>query len=237
MKIGITERGDAAVNWDIWYPKRHTVDGVILITKNPTGDFIDKISNLDVPWVLHCTITGWGNSEIEPNVPSHADVVFGGYLPLAQKFGTEKVVLRIDPIIPTDMRIIEMMSAGPKVLNGRSRISFLDWYPHIQNRFKEKAPQYYNEINKMYNGQLHAPLSLRNEIKNKYFPNSEICGEPGMECFGCVSARDLAAMGLSHSEVSRSKQRFACACLGIKTELLNNRHPCQHRCLYCYWKD
>ena len=39
--IGITERGDAALNMS-WTKKLHTVDGIIAITKNLTDEFIEK---------------------------------------------------------------------------------------------------------------------------------------------------------------------------------------------------
>lgn len=38
------------------------------------------------------------------------------------------------------------------------------------------------------------------------------------------------------SRSPKNMQRPACACLGIKYELLNNKHPCAHKCAYCYWK-
>ena len=34
-----------------------------------------------------------------------------------------------------------------------------------------------------------------------------------------------------------SNQRKLCLCPCCKTELLNNRTRCEHKCLYCYWKD
>ncbi len=42
MKIGITERGDASIDYN-WVNKLNTVDGAIIITKNLTDKFIDTI--------------------------------------------------------------------------------------------------------------------------------------------------------------------------------------------------
>jgi hypothetical protein len=64
----------------------------------------------------------------------------------------------------------------------------------------------------------------------------EVCGEPGFECIGCISAKDCEVFGITPLD-GKSKQRNACACLSMKQELLNNKHRCAHNCLYCYWKD
>lgn len=42
MKIGITERGDASIDYQ-WKGKLPSVDGAILITKNLTDQFIDTV--------------------------------------------------------------------------------------------------------------------------------------------------------------------------------------------------
>ena len=71
MIIGITERGDAALNMS-WTKKLHTVDGIIAITKNLTDEFIEKTVHLhkqNERIIVHATCTGWGGSYLEPNVP------------------------------------------------------------------------------------------------------------------------------------------------------------------------
>ena len=47
MKIGITERGDAGLDFT-WYNavKTNKVDGAVLITKNITSEFTDKVLEL-----------------------------------------------------------------------------------------------------------------------------------------------------------------------------------------------
>ena len=52
----------------------------------------------------------------------------------------------------------------------------------------------------------------------------EICGEPGINCTGCLSERDLDTFGVElDKDLETGMQRPACACLGIKKELLNNK--------------
>ena len=37
-------------------------------------------------------------------------------------------------------------------------------------------------------------------------------------------------------EVHYGFQRKNCMCYSGKVELLNQKHPCDHQCLYCYWR-
>ena len=56
MKIGVTERGDAGIDFS-WYDKLDTVSGAIIITKKISDAFIDKILTASKPIILHCTCT------------------------------------------------------------------------------------------------------------------------------------------------------------------------------------
>ena len=73
MKIGITERGDAGINL-AWVAKINQVDGLVLITKNITETFALNVLDLyskGYKIIVHCTCTGYGHSELEPNVPDY----------------------------------------------------------------------------------------------------------------------------------------------------------------------
>ena len=70
MKIGITEAGDASLDYT-WLNKIDSCDGLILITKNVTDKFIDTILEHKDKIILHATCTGMGGTIIEPNVPSY----------------------------------------------------------------------------------------------------------------------------------------------------------------------
>lgn len=72
-RIGITERGDAALDtsWEDWVfvQKRPA----ILISKDPLKLFTEVTSMVDQYGfcpniIVHCTITGFGGTKIEPNV-------------------------------------------------------------------------------------------------------------------------------------------------------------------------
>lgn len=230
--IGITERGDAALDGH-WRAMLPNVDGVILITKAP--HLIDWVPSNGI---LHCTITGYGGTKLEPGVADYRTTI-DAYLEWVKKIGSERCVLRVDPIVPTPKGI----ARAQEILRfavGRVRISFLDMYPHVETRFKNArlpVPDFYYKDGRL---QLHAPLEIRQQALCQLrttWDNLEICAEPGMDCAGCVSVKDLAAMGLSVTvDPGKSQQRKHCHCLAIKRELLDRKGQCSHCCAYCYWR-
>lgn len=67
-KIGITEAGDAGLDLS-WEDKLQNVDRAVLITKNITPEFIKLVIRNKDKLIVHTTITGYGGTIIEPNVP------------------------------------------------------------------------------------------------------------------------------------------------------------------------
>ena len=101
VRIGVTERGDAGLDF-AWMNKSHSVDGMILITKHLSYAFIDRIVKTNA--IVHATITGNGGTIYEPNVPP-LSISKQYFSKLVERIGPDRVVLRIDPIIPTDSGI------------------------------------------------------------------------------------------------------------------------------------
>ena len=56
---------------------------------------------------------------------------------------------------------------------------------------------------------------------------------------GCISKNDLIRLGIENKYMftGLSNQRFGCLCPCQKLELLNKNYQCEHKCVYCYWKD
>lgn len=139
----------------------------------------------------------------------------------------------------------------------RYRTSFFDYYPHVRVRTQstdysargqsfipnDVLGEYIKDLNEIQTD-FHLSLELRKSFldiiqkcADKYNSTIEICGEPGLPCTGCLSQKDLDTFGISlEEEIKTGFQRPACACLGIKHELLNRKSPCTHDCMYCYWK-
>lgn len=230
IKIGITERNDAGLDFS-WYNKRKNYDGLILITKKLSDKFIEMVSNCNS--IVHATITGLGGSEYESNVPD-LDYSYYYFNELCECIDSERVVLRIDPIIPTKEGVEKALNVYYRFYTEndnktRVRISFMDNYPHVKQRFIKAGltPLAYN---------FHAPLELRKEIL-KLFPNVEVCGEPGIKSIGCVSEKDLEILGVEMPKnVVKGFQRTECSCLSVKKEIFTERKQCPNKCLYCYWK-
>jgi hypothetical protein len=218
MRIGITERGDAAHHIAQLRRDAALYDGCVWISKAPHA-----FTNINLPpnVILHATITGFGGTRVEPGV-RRPEVELVAYHQLVHRYGGERVVLRVDPIIPTP-KGLETAQRIIAQRRGRVRISYLDLYPHVQRRFAAAG--------------ITLPWTSFHAPNRPVLDDCEVCGEPGMDCTGCVSARDLAALGLQPpTSQATSSQRPACRCLAAKVELLANRRPCQHGCLYCYWQ-
>ena len=253
MKIGFTEQGDAGLNLSWITPiQNHQVDGAILITKQLNPKFCKNLMEL---WnngyhnlILHCGCTGWGNTVIEPNVPPYQYQLNQLNELIKSGFPKDHCVLRIDPIWPTPnginraLKVLEYADSQTNTKNIRIRISILDEYKHVKDRIQKLG---YKPI---YGNKFYAPKDMMQAVETALSNTGhtfECCAEPYLtnRCFihkGCLSHKDLFIMGLpspSPNTTQNPQNRNGCMCLSCKTELLNTKHPCPHKCIYCYWKD
>ena len=235
FKIGVTERGDAGLDFS-WIDKLYSAN--IIISKNLNDTLIDNLIKNKDKIIFHMTCTGYGNTILEPNVPNvlYNRKQIDKLIDLG--FPVKQIVLRIDPIIPTDkgMSTVELILNMFKDSNiKRVRFSFLEVYSHIKPRFIKAG------LSLPYNNFV-APLNMRVKAIRilklwQYDYEFESCAEDTPYQLGCVSQKDLDILGLTeHIKVS-GYQRKGCLCANNKTELLNNKYKCTHGCLYCYWKD
>ena len=239
--IGITEAGDPAVDsgWEGW--TLHDHKPTLLITKDP-GKLHNRLSILGSfteHILIHCTITGYGETLYEPKVPSPT-AALDHMKGLADWLGQERVILRVDPIIPTLHGVVRAQRVMAGAINRmpdikRVRISFMDNYKHNHHRWRERG------VPLLPYSSFHAPLQQRQEALaelQKVMPHLkfEVCGEPGMPCAGCLGEDECILLGVT-PEAGKSKQRAACNCLALKKQLISRRKPCMHDCCYCYWKD
>lgn len=230
--IGITEQGDAALDlaWIQWVNSNKPA---ILITKDPLKLFKTLIKEYSIlpNIIVHATITGLGGTDHEPNVPQY-EMSLTGYRGLIQYLGKDRVVLRVDPVYPSEKGLKRASLVIAQHEETRIRISFLDAYNHVKEKFRNKKmtpPPY----------KFHAPLETRQIMYRKLYKianrHIEVCGEPGFSCTGCISELDCKTLGVN-PPTKTSGQRPTCTCLAIKKELLSNKKPCFHNCIYCYWK-
>jgi DNA repair photolyase len=234
-KIGITERGDAGLHLE-WVNKISLVEFAILITKNPNDSFIKQVLQYKNKVIVHSTCTGFAGTLLEPNVPS-VDYIHNQLEKLIeQKFPANQIVLRIDPVIPTEKGIevvndvlVQFQDLGIK----RIRFSFLDFYPHVKERFRKSGlPIPYNTLptKQMYQNF----QNLINKWDSVY--SFESCAEDIGIRQGCISNKDAIILGKDAKMIKGSaNQRAKCLCPSNKFEMLSHKGQCYHRCLYCYW--
>lgn len=246
MKIGITERGDPSLDFS-WKDKIDDMNGVIFVTKNLTDKLIVGTS----PWwhkiIFHVTCTGYGGTVVEPKI-----LAFNSQLAQAKKlvsagFPMERVVIRIDPIIPTDRGLAtacKVFLNAYKLGFRRFRISLLDCYPHVRERMRSLNIELpYGDNGFSPTGEMFENAdSVIRQLKELH-PDIAIesCAEGRLhetERVGCISHKDLLLLGLpvDHAD-SAGYQRKGCLCCSSKTEMLSNKKRCPYQCLYCYWRD
>ena len=245
QRFGTTEISDPSFHLEIF---DNLYAGNLIITKRLTDKLIDKIVENKEKIILHCTVTGMGGSKIEPLVPKK-EWSYQQVKKLIDKgFPVKQIVLRVDPIVPaekgveTAISVIELFrDLGIK----RVRISFLDMYEHVKERFK-------NENIKLPYNTFHADEDNRWKAFSKIFEvcqmldmRLEMCGEPPVgepfefKTTPCLSQKDIEILGLTDkiTLVGNKNARTHCGCSENKTELIKDKpHQCNNKCLYCFWR-
>lgn len=246
MKIGVTERGDAGINLS-WVSKVNSVDGLVLITKNLTSMFCMNVLDLykkGYKIIVHCTCTGFGGSQLELNVPDYKTQLNALKTLIDSGFPAENCVLRIDPIFPSKNGLKKVKSVLDYYttlnINVRFRISIVDEYKHVKQRYIERG------WNPLYGDNFYPSneqLLMVADFLNQYPYTFEVCAEnllskklQNCEVIGCVSTKDLEILNLPIESMSLNPQnRSGCHCLSCKTELLTNKQQCPNGCVYCFW--
>lgn len=244
MKIGITERGDPSIDFS-WTEKIDEMDGIILISKNYTDELIKEVQkNLD-KFIFHVTCTGFGGTVLEPNIPNFRQQLHQAKKLLDLGVANDKIVIRIDPIIPTEkgLRTATMVFLYALHLGFRRfRISLIDMYPHVRERMKclgiePPYGEHFAPTQKM----IEDTDSIFRQLKT-FHPDMSIesCAEGKLKeatPLGCVSEKDIKLLGIEYDSIDNAGyQRKKCLCCSAKTELLSNKKQCPYKCLYCFWK-
>lgn len=239
--IGITETSDPAFHLEVF---DSLYDANIIVTKNLTNKLIEKLVEHKDKCILHFTVTGMGGTKIEPFVPSLEKSVKQFQKLTDGGFPIKQVVLRIDPIIPTEKGIntaTQVLVAFKDFGIERVRISFLDMYKHVKERF--------NDANiKLPYTNFHADNTTRNDAYDKLNYHATLngykfiatCGEPGFESTPCISQIDVDILGLTDKIIleGNKEQRTHCSCPANKKQLIKAKpHQCEHKCLYCFWHN
>lgn len=234
--IGITERGDAGLDFT-WKKKMNLVAMAILITKNVNNNFIDSVLPFKNKVIIHATITGYGGTVLEPNVPDYNWSIHQLEKLIQRGFPADQIVVRIDPIIPTSKgldKVKKVLDETKKLNIKRVRFSFLDMYFHVKERFKNKGIRIpYDKMPSIED--VNKCFDLFKQYSSSF--SFESCAEKNQYQKGCISQTDIDILGLNIKLEGNKHQRKGCLCPKNKFELLENKKRCQHQCLYCYWQD
>jgi len=235
IKIGITERGDAGIDFS-WVNK--LLDANIIISKYLNDGLINELINHKDKIIFHMTCTGYGETVIERNVHNFMWTHQQALKLIDMGFPINQIVLRIDPIIPTEKGIIKadgvldcFLDTGIK----RVRYSFLDIYPHVKKRFEKSIVKIPYSTFCAPKEMIDNALKMLDCYETKY--ELESCAENTKHQLGCISQKDFDILGITEKAESAGYQRKGCMCVAGKTELLNSKTRCPNGCLYCYWKD
>lgn len=259
--IGMTEAGDAG--WDLsWYDTliNNGYAGAILITKaSHRPEFQEKALKLikQKPCIIHAGITGWGSTPMEPGTIPYTDAIDSIRKFIDAGFPATNIVLRIDPIIPTDeglKRAADVVTYANKVIPDvvRMRISIYDDYHASREEICRRGYKPIDNVTRWKNEMQRRPSPLQvNAVATTLTavanPSTifELCAEPELaeeypdrfKWFGCLSHKDCEIMGITVPDGIgiNGQNRFGCRCLKLKRELLSNKHRCPNNCAYCYW--
>lgn len=238
--VWITEMTDPIFYWKKIEDLAKTGEPIIVYSKAqvPIQFFLDN------PHVgLNVTITGWGNTWLEPNVPD-SKIMIAHLNELIKKINVKRIKLRIDPGIPTK----EGINRANDVIRE------IDCLPNIIT----SLVQFYNEQDSVFE-KLGIDTSFYTiKCGRALFPE-KILATRWLECLletrpdalglisfcgmpyevenafhsGCVDEQLLNAMGVNEfKRIKPGIQRPGCKCVIKKKQACFG--PCAHKCKYCY---
>ena len=240
--------GDAGLDLS-WQDRIGATVGSIIISKAANEQFEEALLKYKDKVIYHATCTGLGGTIIEPNVPSMQEKLNHILRLINKGFPVSHIVIRIDPLFPKPMIDVINKNCGINYIgnlktilnfaeqNGieRIRYSYLDLYNHSLKRLAKLTSEFI--IDKNYIFDYDSEIQLETIKPGLLYGACAEYNVPEWHKVGCISNEDLTVLGLFAKFSGKSKQRMFCRCPGNKLELLNHKHRCAHKCVYCYWKD
>ena len=215
------------------------VDTVVFWTKNskPIHKYLDEIDELGYKYYFQYTITPYKN-DLEEKVQDKKEIV-ETFKKLSEKIGSEKVILRYDPVILSDnytidfhkkafARLCDLLAPYTKKIV----FSFLDDYKKISKNIKQL------NIKEISAEEMCIMAEYFADTAKKYNLKIESCAEQiDLERFGinhgkCIDNELIEKITGYKLSVGRDNQRNACGC--IKCIDIGEYNTCLHKCLYCY---
>lgn len=215
------------------------VDAIVFWTKNskPIHRYLDEIDELGYKYYFQYTITPY-KKDMEENIQDKKEIV-ETFQTLSKKIGSEKVILRYDPVILSDnytidfhkkafARLCDLLAPYTKKIV----FSFLDDYKKISKNIKQL------NIKEISAEEMCIMAEYFADTAKKYNLKIESCAEQiDLERFGinhgkCIDNELIEKITGYKLSVGRDNQRNACGC--IKCIDIGEYNTCMHKCLYCY---
>lgn len=215
------------------------VDTVVFWTKNskPIHKYLDEIDELKYKYYFQYTITPY-KKDLEEEVQDKKEIV-ETFQTLSKKIGSEKVILRYDPVILSDnytidfhkkafARLCDLLAPYTKKIV----FSFLDDYKKISKNIQQL------NIKEISAEEMCIMAEYFADTAKKYNLKIESCAEQiDLERFGinhgkCIDNELIEKITGYKISAGRDNQRNACGC--IKCIDIGEYNTCMHKCLYCY---
>lgn len=210
------------------------VDALMLCTKNPLPLLKDPQPILNIPTILHVTLTPYGK-DLEPNVPSKKEII-EAVKKLSKLFGKENIVVRYDPIVITEKYTIAQHGKSFDNLVSMLHddvshfiISFVDNYKNT--RAHDIVPLTKQQMEGI--ARAFAPTIKKYNIKVQTCAEAIDLSAYGIIKGECLSQEDMARLLEKKLEWPIDDfKREQCRC--VLTRDIGAYNSCLHFCKYCY---
>ena len=222
-----------------------TVHTLVVWTKNPANLLRHERLKHEVSrykqLFIHLSVTGFGNTPLEPNVPPPEDVF--NQLPeiVALVGDARRIRFRFDPIIHVrhkngpELTNVNLFSsiATPVATAGIRDIStsWMTLYPKVARRLAENSYQAIPISTARQQEEAKQLIKQAQILKLKL----HFCSVPGFEKSSCIDGRlltDLHPDGERCTWAKAAGQREFCGC--TRSWDIGWYYACPHGCLYCY---
>lgn len=215
------------------------VDTVVFWTKNskPIHKYLDEIDELGYKYYFQYTITPY-KKDLEEKVQDKKEIV-ETFKKLSEKIGSEKVILRYDPVILSDnytidfhkkafARLCDLLAPYTKKIV----FSFLDDYKKISKNIKQLNIKEISAEEMCIMAEYFADTAKKYNLKIESCAEQIDLGRFGINHGKCIDNELIEKITGYKLSVGRDNQRNACGC--IKCIDIGEYNTCMHKCLYCY---
>lgn len=215
------------------------VDAIVFWTKNskPIHKYLDEIDELGYKYYFQYTITPYKN-DLEEKVQDKKEIV-ETFKKLSEKIGSEKVILRYDPVILSDnytidfhkkafARLCDLLAPYTKKII----FSFLDDYKKISKNIKQLNIKEISEEEMYIMAEYFADTAKNYNLKIESCAEQIDLGRFGINHGKCIDDELIEKITGYKISAGKDNQRNACGC--IKCIDIGEYNTCMHKCLYCY---